>query len=212
MVEIGRPIGSHKSYMDDPAYLENRFGVRPLQELRLAPGVIGVARFVVMPAFSGESVNTFVYRAREVSIEVCRAEHSLWYSLYGDDWVPPVARTYTKVLDDLPAPLNRWQSLKESAQSAPTIDVAIIDGKRCLTLDGVSYRHHVVDADADLYAEWSNPSEVASNHVSQVRLVKAYEQVFKSCGVQGGSDFTRQFVASHVESLSDNEYWGLALL
>jgi hypothetical protein len=217
MVESGRPIGSHKSYMDgshksymkDPAYLESRFGVRPLQELRLAPGVVGVARFIVMPAFSGESVNTFVYRAREVSIEVCSAEHSLWHSLYEGDWAPPVTRTYTKVLDDLPAPLNPWQSLKEAAQSAPTVDVAIVDGERWLTCDGVIYRHHIVDADVYLYAEWHNPRERASNHVVQVRLVKAYDQVFQSCGVPR---VARQLVASHVESLSDNEYWGLVLL
>jgi hypothetical protein len=168
----------------DHAYLESRFGVRPLQELRLASGVVGVARLVVMPSFSGESVNTLVYRTHEVLIEVRCAERSLWYSLDGGDWVPPAVRIYTKGLDDLPAPLNRWQSLKEAAQSAPTVKVAIIDGREYNTLDGVGYRHHVVDADTDLYAEWSNPTELAFNHVSQVGLVKAYEQVLQSCGGQ----------------------------
>jgi hypothetical protein len=184
VVEIWRPNESHNKYMYDPAYLESRFGVRPLQELRLVPGVTGVARIVVLPSFSGESVNTLVYRAREVLIEVRCAERSLWYSLAGGDWIPPAARIQTKELDHLPAPLNRWQSLKEAAQSAPTVKVAIIDGREYGTLDGVGYRHHVVDTDTDLYAEWSNPTEAASNHVSQIRLVKAYDQVFQSCGGQ----------------------------
>lgn len=184
MVEIPSPYESHNSYMRDPAYLEGRFGVRPLRELRLTPGVIGVARLVVMPSFSGESVNTFVYRAGEVAIEVRRAERSLWDSLTGDDWLPPVARTYTNEPDELPAPLNRWQSLKAAAQSAPTVEEAIIDGWVHCTLDGVSYRHHVVDADADLYAEWSNPNELAANHVAQVRLVTAYGQVLQFDGGQ----------------------------
>lgn len=179
MVEIPSPHESYNRYTHDPAYLEGRFGVRPLQELRLIPGVIGVARLVVMPSFSGESVNTFVYRADEVTIEVRRAEHSLWDSLEGGDWLSPEARTYTIVADYLPAPLNRWQSLKEAAQSAPTVEEAIIGGLVYCTLDGVVYRHHVADADADLHAKWSNPKELAANHVSQVRLVRAYGQVLQ---------------------------------
>jgi hypothetical protein len=53
MVEIWRPTESHDSYRNVPAYLESRFGVRAIQEIRSEPGVIGVARLVVMPSFSG---------------------------------------------------------------------------------------------------------------------------------------------------------------
>jgi hypothetical protein len=185
MVKVWRPSEDHERYMHDPAYLEFRFGVSPLQELRSAPGVIGVARFVVMPSFSGESVQTFVYGQREVSIEVCHAEHSLWYSLGGGNWVSPLKKTYTKALGELPTPLSDWTALKEAAQAAPTVTFAIIDGQEYRTLDGVLYRHQLADSDTILYAAWSNPNELASNHVSQVRLVRAYEQAMQTCIGQG---------------------------
>ena len=183
MGEILYPSDDEDSYMADPAFLERRFGARLLSEYVQSPEILGVARLVVMPSFSGESINTFIYRAHEVSIEILQAEHSLWYSLSGGKWIAPAVKSFTKPLDDLPAPLNRWESLKGVAKSSPTVEIAIIDGQEYATLDGVSYRHRIMDADSDLYAAWSNPSEMASNHVSQVLLVKAYE---KALGIDAG--------------------------
>ncbi|HEX8913618.1 MAG TPA: hypothetical protein VF796_14765 [Humisphaera sp.] len=184
-----RPTEDHEHYSKDPAYLERRFGVPPLRELRLATGVVGVARVVVVPSSGGESIYTLVYRANDVEVEARRATHSLWESLsvplwrplIRGDWVAPAAVTRAMSFYDLSTPLNGWQSVKEAARSAPTVTFAIIDGQKCHTLDGVSYRHHVVDVETDIYAVWDNPAEDASNHVEQVRLVAAYEQLFRRC-------------------------------
>ena len=109
------------------------------------------------------------------------AKHSLWYSLSGGAWVAPTRENYTSPPESLPPPLNRWQSLVEVARLAPSVTVAIIDGREYGTCDGIGFRHRVFAADTDLYAEWNNPNEAASNHTSQVLLVRAYGQALESC-------------------------------
>jgi hypothetical protein len=176
----GAPNEGEERYMDDPTYLESRFGVLPVLDLRSDPSVIGIVRLVIMPSFSGESINTFVFGNHEVTIEIRLAERSLWYSLHGDyEWLPPEPVVLRRRIGDLPPPLNNWVSLKEVARSAPSVRTAIVDGQEFACLDGGSYGHRLVDADADLSAKWSNPIEEASNHISQVRLVKAYDQVLR---------------------------------
>jgi hypothetical protein len=175
VAETWRPTEGHLSYMDDPTYLDRRFGLQPLPDVLLNQGAIGVARLVVMPSFSAESVCTLSYFTDEVLIEVARAQESLWGSLNVADWVAPLAQSYRRPIGSLPAPLNRWQSLKQSARAAPTVTMAIIDGRESVTLDGVSYRHRVVDATDEFYAEWSNPTDRASNHSEQIRLLQAYK-------------------------------------
>lgn len=184
MVEIWQPTEEHGSYMDDPAYLERRFGVPPLSELLAQLGVFGVARITMMPSFSPESIHTLTYRAAAVSVDAVNVEFSLWSSLNGGEWRPPTAKSFELPLDELPPPLNRWQQLRETARSAPTVRQAIIDGRVYATCDGVGFRHHLVDHEANLLAEWSNPTDMASNHVSQMMLVKAYNQIFGMCGGQ----------------------------
>jgi hypothetical protein len=182
MVEIWEPTEDHDKYMDDSAYLERRFGVRPLLELLAQAGVVGVARITMMPSFSPESIHTLTYRAAAVSVEAVHADYSLWSSLNGGEWRTPTRKDFQLPLDDLQHPLNRWNELREVAKSAPTVRQAIIEGRAYATCDGVGFRHHLVDQELNLFAEWSNPTEMASNHVSQMILVNAYNQVFRMCG------------------------------
>ena len=111
MVEVWRPSEDHERYLSDPAYLEHRFGVRPLAELFGDGGFSGVARLIAMPSFSGEAIHTFCYSAQDVHIETVRAAQSLWYSLNGGEWALPVTTTCTKRLTELPPPLNSWEAL-----------------------------------------------------------------------------------------------------
>lgn len=187
--DVWYPSEDEDNYGADPAFLEGRFGVCPLDQLLNTSGrVLGLVRFVIMPSFSGEIVSTLIYDPHGVSIEVRQAERSLWYSLEEGNWIPPQAKTYNKSYADIPTPLNRWDSLRAIAELAPTVRIAIIDGKEYGCADGVGYRHHIRSASLDLYAEWSNPIELASNHSAQVTLVRAYRQVLSSLGVTWPSD------------------------
>ena len=53
--------------MNEPAFLIARFGAHPLPEYLSDSSILGVARFVIKPSFSGESINTFIYRTDAVS-------------------------------------------------------------------------------------------------------------------------------------------------
>src|SRR5262245_25635943 len=136
----------------------------------------------MIPSFGPESIHNFNYWVRAVFIGVVAADFSLWSSLNGGEWRTPTIRRLEFPLDDLPAPLNRWHELREVAKSAPSVRQAIIDGRAYVTLDGVSFRHQVVDKETNLSVEWRNPTEMASNHVSQMILVNAYHQLFSMCG------------------------------
>jgi len=176
MVNVWRPSPDHNRYGDDPAFLEERFGVEPVAEL-LRGDVLGVARFVILPSFEGEAIFTFVYRTRFVTINSAIAERSLWGSLHTGKWSEPIRNSYSVPVEDLPNPLQEWSSLKETARAAPSVRVAIIDGRSYITLDGVMYRHTVCDFEETIDAQWSNPAPEATNHVLQMTLVTAYDSV-----------------------------------
>jgi hypothetical protein len=70
-------------------------------------------------------------------------------------------------------PLSSWERLRAAAFAAPSCDT--------LALDGVTFRHAVLDWQGGADARWSNPSMIA--HRRQCELAAAYEALIDSSGI-----------------------------
>lgn len=178
-------------YRDDRDFLERRFEVPPLDELLAADGVVGIARWIVLPSFGLERIHTSVYSADSMLFETVRAATSLWVSLHAGLYAAgdrrsqyPIApfsaadcvrRSATLPLawDRMPERLSSWDALTTAATAAQqTPDSA------WTTLDGVAYRLRLRAPGLVLDAGWVKPFR--PEHDAQANLVDDYDLLLKA--------------------------------
>ena len=137
-----------------------------LPALLQGDGVVGVSRLRIAPAFIGPTICTLVYLADAVRIAVVDAR----------GFVPSAFRgTITRPLQAMRCfgPLASWGQLRAAAVAATSCD--------SLCLDGVGYRHALLDWQGGTESSWSNPNWFA--HRRQCELAKAYEALIESSGI-----------------------------
>jgi hypothetical protein len=128
----------------------------PLSSLLQGEGVVGVARLVTTPAFTGSKICTLVFTAKRARISVVDARRNF-----------PVVRVATDAPIEALAqfgPFASWKKFRVAAVAAPSFYSSM--------LDGIGYTHGVADANGAFEANWSNPDR--DLHKPQCDLVSAY--------------------------------------
>jgi hypothetical protein len=106
---------------------------------------------MVLPSFEREQIYTLVFRDVELEFESVTGVTAQWYSLFrcavapenqvsgGDFFVPAnvIKKPWSIKIADVPSPFNDWQELKNIVRQ----DI----GCPAATVDGVGYRHHLLD-------------------------------------------------------------------
>ncbi len=164
------------AYYGSGELIESCYGLEPLQQVALDRGVVGAARFIILPSFRSERVITFRFGAKSLSLEGVVGEASVGREILqaGLPQRPYEARL-VRLQGELepseaPPPMTSWGSYVESAADAVSC--------RSFILDGVSYLQRIqVDGEV---AHWSNPGR---EHVEQITLVRAYFACLRKAGM-----------------------------
>ena len=172
--------------------VEDRYQVRPLADAAREPGVVGVSRLMIFPAFEPERIVTALFHADGVAVEAVAGSSQLWRSLQtftrktpdgtweqipgGEPFDPRRAvRGQGRVKSRrAPAPFTSWGAFVRAASPLPDCSTE--------TLDGVVYRHKMLFDGRLLDVEWANPDEV--QHAPQLALVRGYMELVRAAGLR----------------------------
>lgn len=174
-----------------PAFLDEKFELPLLSEMVDWPGVIGVARFHVLPSFEPEWLYTLVYRQDSLEVSAVVGATSLWASnpqvlmtsvggrpyqwevSEADPFDPKAAyrksATISLTASECPALLASWAAICDASVQAGDC--------RTETFDGIGYTHRIANQEFHRVAEWGNPDR--KEHPQQLALIDAYEKLLR---------------------------------
>ena len=158
--------------------IESCYGLEPLEKVALDPGVVGAARFIILPSRKSERVVTFRFGAKSLSLEGVVGEASVFHAIV-DAGLPrrPYESRLARLQGDLgysdaPAPFTSWETYVDRAVDAPSC--------RSFVLDGVGYGQRVLVKGEVVAVRWSNPGR---EHARQTALVRAYRECLRKAGM-----------------------------
>lgn len=151
--------------------IETRYGLETLEHVASSPGVVGAARFMILPSFAAERVVTFRFGKRSVALEGVYQEHVGQGPPLTCE--PRVIRSQGKLrYSKIPRPFTSWQTFLHQAFDLPPC--------RTPTLDGVSYVQRILVDGRVRIAVWSNPN---SRTPRQFNMVRAYLACLRMAGM-----------------------------
>lgn len=192
-VEEHRNEAQKRSWTMLAAYMEGslideRYNLTALPEISRQQGDVTVARLYVLRSFDAESIFTFSFDSKNISVEAVCGATSLWRSIpqvgsTNGMWKETVSTPFEAshimrsvvALDLAQAPeiFHQWEGIEEVVRLAPNCTTA--------ALDGVGYRHQFFSANGLQAAEWRNPDPV--RHAAQTKLIEAYRELVKLAGL-----------------------------
>ncbi|MDJ0607718.1 MAG: hypothetical protein QNJ67_01980 [Kiloniellales bacterium] len=160
--------------------IESCYGLEPLEKVALDPGVVGAARFIILPSFATERVVTFRFGPKSLSLEGVVGEESVFHAV-AKAGLPrrPYESRLVHLQGDLgyyeaPAPFTSWETFVDKAVDAPSCFAFV--------LDGVGYAQRVLVKGEVVAVRWFNPGH-EREHARQTALVRAYCECLRKAGM-----------------------------